>query len=89
MGKIISESQNAFVGNRQILDASFIANEAVDARLKSGVPGLFCKLDIKKACDHINWDFLMYMLERMVWSQVEKVDPFLHIDGAFLGFGEW
>lgn len=40
MGKVISESQHAFVGERQIIDASLIANEAVDARLYSGIPGL-------------------------------------------------
>ncbi|RVW77606.1 hypothetical protein CK203_043008 [Vitis vinifera] len=37
MGKIVSKSQNTFVEGRQILDASLIANEAIDSMQKSGV----------------------------------------------------
>lgn len=87
VGKLVSESQHTFVGDLQILDASFIANEAVDSRLKDEVPGLLCKLDIEKAYDHVRWDFFdVYAREDGLWGEMEKVDLFLYILGAFFSF---
>nr|XP_016433471.1 PREDICTED: uncharacterized protein LOC107759971 [Nicotiana tabacum] len=60
----ISSSQNAFVEGRQILDAALVANELVDSRRKNREADLLCKLDLEKAFDHINWEFLDFI---MIW----------------------
>jgi hypothetical protein len=75
LGKLISSSQNAFIGGRQILDSVLIANECLDNQLRSGEAGLLCKLDLEKAYDHMNWDFLLCMLQRCgfreKWGEID------------------
>uniref|UniRef100_A0A2N9G874 Reverse transcriptase domain-containing protein n=1 Tax=Fagus sylvatica TaxID=28930 RepID=A0A2N9G874_FAGSY len=34
------------------------------SRLRQGDPGVLCKLDVEKAYEHVNWDFLLYLLQR-------------------------
>lgn len=54
IGKLVSSHQNAFIKNRQITDATLIANEILDWKMKSGQPDLLFKLDIEKAFDQLN-----------------------------------
>ena len=65
VGQVISPVQSAFIEGRQILDAVLIANEAMDTIIRRKESGIVCKLDIEKAYDHLSWEFLFQVLERM------------------------
>lgn len=47
------------------MDATLLANELVDSRVKQNKPGVLCKLNIEKAYDHVNWAFLLKLLRDM------------------------
>ena len=69
LGKLISKVQHAFVEGRQILDASLIANEAIDSVLKSKVRAVLCKLGIERAYDHVDWAFLFSVIGKMGFGE--------------------
>ena len=73
LAKVISKAQ-AFVEGRQIMDVVLIANEAIDSILKSNGGAILCKLDTEKAYDHVEWSFLLSVMEKMGLGRKGKVD---------------
>jgi hypothetical protein len=69
LGKIVSHSQTTFIKGRQILDSVLVANECLDGRLRSIARGIICNLNLEKAYDHVNWEFLLYLLERCSFGE--------------------
>ncbi|CAJ2635027.1 unnamed protein product [Trifolium pratense] len=65
IGSVISESQTAFVKNRQILDGILIANEIVDEARKSKKDLMLFKVDFEKAYDSVDWGYLDDVMGRM------------------------
>ena len=62
---IISPSQGAFVHKRKIHDGILIANELIDSRTRATKKGAIFKNELQKAYDHVNWNFVPYMLGRI------------------------
>lgn len=68
LSKCISDSQSAFVPGRSILDNVMVAIEVLhsmrtNTRIVEGSVAL--KLDITKACDRIDWDYLKGVMTRI------------------------
>ncbi|XP_039032501.1 uncharacterized protein LOC120167609 [Hibiscus syriacus] len=61
---IISPSQTTFVKGRNIVDNTLLDQEIVKGySWKSLSPRCAIKIDLQKAFDYVNWDFLMVVLE--------------------------
>ena len=65
VGNLVLDFQHAFVVGRQILNVVLIANEVIDSRIKANLRRIICKLDIEKAYNHVEWSFVLVLLEKM------------------------
>ncbi|GLT99814.1 hypothetical protein SLE2022_172280 [Rubroshorea leprosula] len=69
MPEIISETQSAFVGGRQLVDSVLVLNEVVDEVRKKKQAAFVFKADFQKAYDCVNWSFLDWMLDALGFGE--------------------
>ena len=62
MLSIITQTHSSFLEGRQILDPILIANEVVKEYRAKKKKGWMLKLDLEKAFDRVDWDFLEKIL---------------------------
>ncbi|GJV23353.1 RNA-directed DNA polymerase, eukaryota [Tanacetum coccineum] len=61
---LVSDTQSAFVKDRQILDGPFILNEVVQWCKRKGRQVMFFKVDFEKAFDSVRWEFVIDILRK-------------------------
>ena len=62
LSSIISPEQTGFVEGRQILDGLVVSQEVVHSLKQKKEMGMMIKLDLSKAYDRLNWNYLKTML---------------------------
>ena len=67
---IISPEQEGFVEGRQILDGIILVHETIHSLKTTKALGMLLKLDLSKAYDKLNWQFLAGILK--AFSFVEE-----------------
>ncbi|XP_022003678.1 uncharacterized protein LOC110901140 [Helianthus annuus] len=70
INKIIYEEQSAFLSIRSILDGPLILNGLIPWLRRTKKKGFIFKVDVKKAYDSLNWDFVDSVLDQMKFPLV-------------------
>jgi hypothetical protein len=86
---LISNTHNAFIVGRQILDLVLITNECLESRLKLGIPRVKCKLDLEKAYDHVNWEFLSWQRRQWMFACISTSRFSILIMAICMDFGSF
>lgn len=60
----IDEHQMAYIEGRQILDSALIANKVVEEYRARGKEWAVLKIDLAKAYDHVEWNFVDFVMEK-------------------------
>jgi hypothetical protein len=72
LGEIISPNQSTFILGRLITDNVLIAFEALhtmDSRLSGKEGYMVLELDMSKAYDRVEWDFLELIMRRLGFNE--------------------
>ncbi|CAJ2652404.1 unnamed protein product [Trifolium pratense] len=97
LDKCISDNQSAFVPDRSILDNAMVAIEVVHflkSKTRGKLGNVALKLDISKAYDRIDWDYLKEVMIKMGFSHqwvkwvmmcVESVDYSVIVNDDMVG----
>lgn len=60
---IISKDKKPFFKGQNLLDDIFVVHEFIHSLIHHNKEGLILKLNMKKAFDLVNWDFLIMILQ--------------------------
>nr|GEV09854.1 RNA-directed DNA polymerase, eukaryota [Tanacetum cinerariifolium] len=64
LGDLVSDTQSAFLKERQILDGPFILNKVIQWCKKKKKQSMIFKVDFEKAYDSVRWDFVNTILKK-------------------------
>ncbi|GLT36948.1 hypothetical protein SLA2020_112930 [Shorea laevis] len=64
MSRIISDTQSAFLGGRQLVDSVLVLHEVVEGVKQRKQQAFIFKADFEKAYDCVDWSFLDWMMSR-------------------------
>lgn len=52
------------------MDGVLIANELIDSIRRQRMEGVIFKIDQEKACDHVEWEFVDYIMQRFGFGNI-------------------